>query len=62
VKQRRDAEQRSERDRLVGVDPDDAAGRWLQEHDPPAEPPSPKRPLKSKALHRFRQQQQRRGR
>jgi hypothetical protein len=50
-------ERRSERERLAGLDPDDEAARWLREHDPKPEPPQPKRPLKSKALHRFRRQQ-----
>jgi hypothetical protein len=50
---------RAERERLAGVDPDDEAARWLREHDQPPEPKLPKRPFKSKALHRFRQQQQR---
>jgi hypothetical protein len=50
-------ERRSERERLTGLDPDDEAARWLREHDPPPEPLRPKRAFKSKALHRFRQQQ-----
>ena len=50
-------QRRSERERLTGLDPGDEAARWLREHDPPPEPAQPKRPLKSKALHRFRQQQ-----
>jgi hypothetical protein len=40
-----------------GLDPDDEAARWLREHDPPPEPAQPKRLLKSKAMHRFREQQ-----
>jgi len=54
-------ERRSERERLTGLDPDDEAARWLREHDPPPEPAQPKRLLKSKAMHRFREQQ-RKGR
>ena len=59
MKRGQDAERRSERERLVGIDPDDEAGRWLHEHDPPPEPAPAKRPRKSKALHRFRQRAQR---
>ena len=54
---KQDVERRSERERLTGLDPDDEAARWLREHDPPPEPLRPKRAFKSKALHRFRQQQ-----
>ena len=57
---KRDVERRSERERLTGLDPDDEAARWLREHDPPPKPAQPKRPLKSNALHRFRQQQAKR--
>lgn len=52
-------EKRGERERQVGIDPEDEAGRWLAEHDPKPEPPAPKSPLKSKALHRWRGQQAR---
>ena len=46
-----------EREANVGLDPDDAAANWLDEHDPPPVPETPKSARKSKALHRFRQQQ-----
>ena len=52
-------EKRTERERNVGIDPDDEAGRWLEEHDPKPPPPVPKSAKKSKTLHRWRQQQQR---
>lgn len=52
---RRSVEKRSERERAVGLDPGDAAARWLEEHDPKPEPPRPRSASKSKALHRWRQ-------
>jgi hypothetical protein len=56
---RKHAEKLGERERAAGLDPDDAAARWLEEHDPKPEPPSPKSASKSKTLHRWRQRQQR---
>jgi hypothetical protein len=58
----RGAQKRGERERAVGVEPDDEAARWLQEHDPAPEPTLPKSALKSKELHRWRQRQARRER
>ena len=49
----------SERERSTGLDPDDDAARWLQEHDPAPPPPTPKAATKSKELHRWRERQQR---
>ena len=47
----------SERERATGIDPEDDASKWLQERDPPPPPAVPKAATKSKALHRWRQQQ-----
>jgi hypothetical protein len=52
----RGVQRQAERERSVGLDPDDEAARWLAEHDPPPPPPEPKAGRKSKALHRWRQQ------
>jgi hypothetical protein len=43
-----------ERERAVGLDPEDDAAQWLAEHDKQPEPPPPKAASKSKALHRWR--------
>ena len=53
------AKKRAERERQTGLDPDDEAAKWLEEHDPKPPPPESKSRFKSKELHRWRQQQQR---
>jgi len=46
-----------ERERNLGLDADDAAGRWLGEHEPKEPEPAPKSAGKSKLLHQFRKRQ-----
>jgi hypothetical protein len=58
---RRTVEKMREREASVGLDADDAAAQWLDERDPPPAPATPKSARKSKALHQFRQQQEKRG-
>ena len=55
------AKRRAERERQAGLDPEDDAARWLDEHDPPPTPPPSKSKFKSTELHRWRQKQQRGG-
>jgi hypothetical protein len=55
------AKKLGERERTVGLDPEDEATRWLDEHGPPSPPRVPKAASKSKVLHRWRQRQQRGG-
>jgi hypothetical protein len=56
---RKHAEKLGERERAAGLDPNDEAARWLEEHDPKPEASPPKSAYKSKTLHRWRQRQQR---
>jgi hypothetical protein len=55
----RGAKKLAEREREVGLEHDDAAAQWLQQHDPAPPPALPKSATKSKELHRWRQRQQR---
>jgi hypothetical protein len=56
----RGAEKLGERERKLGLDPDDKAARWLAEHDPPLAPQEPKSLGKSKELHRWKQRHRKR--
>jgi hypothetical protein len=50
----RGARKLGERERNVGLDADDDAARWLEEHDPEPEPETPRSARKSKLLHQWR--------
>jgi hypothetical protein len=45
------------REASVGIESDDDAAKWLDEHDPKPKPPESKSAFKSKTLHRWRKQQ-----
>jgi hypothetical protein len=51
----RGAEKLGERERGLGLDPDDEVARWLAEHVPRPKPEQPKSLRKSKGLHRWKQ-------
>jgi hypothetical protein len=54
----RGVQKQSARERTTGMQPDDDAAQWLAEHDKQPPPQVPKSATKSKALHRWRRQQQ----
>ncbi|MEP6813410.1 MAG: hypothetical protein ABI990_10510 [Actinomycetota bacterium] len=57
---RRRVEKMRERERSVGLEPDDPAGQWLDEHAPRVPFEAPKSAKKSKLLHQWKQAQQKR--
>ena len=42
------------REASVGLEPEDEAAKWLDEHDPKPPPTSPKSLSKNKVLHQWR--------
>jgi hypothetical protein len=58
---RRSVEKLSERERAAGLDAGDDAAQWLAANDKQPPPQTPKRATKSKALHQWRQQQQKKN-
>jgi hypothetical protein len=52
------AKKLGERERRAGLESDDDAARWLEEHHPDPKPEAPKRAAKSKALHQWRRREQ----
>ena len=56
---RRRVEKMRERERSVGLEPDDPAAQWLDENAPKEPFQAPKAAKKSKLLHQWKQAQQR---
>ena len=57
---RKRVEKMRERERNVGLEPDDPAAQWLDENAPKEELRAPKAARKSKLLHQWKQAQQKR--
>ena len=53
----RSAQRLGERERAVGLEPDDDAARWLSEQAPSPSPELSKSATKSRVLHQWRQRQ-----
>ena len=51
---RKRVERMNERERNVGLEPDDDAAKWLDEHDPKPAPQTPKSASKNTVLHQWR--------
>jgi hypothetical protein len=56
---RRTVEKLRQREASIGLEGDDAAARWLAEHDKPPPPAAPKSLSKNKTLHQWRRRQPR---
>ena len=56
---RQRVEKMRERERTVGLEPDDAAAQWLDANGPKEEPHVPKSARKSKLLHQWKQARER---
>jgi hypothetical protein len=52
------AKRLADRERGVGLEPDDDAARWLAANDAPPPPATPKAASKNKTLHQWRRRQQ----
>lgn len=57
---RKHVERMRERERSVGLEPDDAAAQWLDENAPKEELRAPKAAKKSKLFHQWKQAHQER--
>jgi hypothetical protein len=56
---RQRVEKMRERERTVGLEPDDAAAQWLDANAPKEDPYVPKSARKSKLLHQWKQARER---
>ena len=55
---RKRVERMNERERNVGLEQDDEAAKWLEEHDPKPPPQTPKSASKNKVLHQWRRRRE----